>query len=233
MDFPSVLLAARHQQGDPAIQAIGAVVMVGLCVVFLLRELTANYDVVTKSGAPYCPRCNRQVSFRRDHCRCCGYRFKSYGTTSGPSGGFEARMAAHERARVAALQAEADRKARVASMERIERAREAKAVEKAERRALRDDAYRAKGIEPGPLAWYRALPDVTQAIVLGLASGHTIGLRPWSPGLFDHDEPIGFPIDPVKGHPAAGWHWWLLPPVGIDPRYWWEDPQVEPGAWHQ
>lgn len=37
------------------------------------------------------------------------------------------------------------------------------------RRAEKEAAYRAKGIEPGPFAWFRALPDVTQSILLGLA----------------------------------------------------------------
>jgi len=40
---------------------------------------------------------------------------------------------------------------------------------RAERRAERDKAYRAKGVEPGPWAWFKVLPDVTQAILLGLA----------------------------------------------------------------
>jgi hypothetical protein len=37
------------------------------------------------------------------------------------------------------------------------------------RRAENEAAYRAKGIEPGPFAWFRALPDVTQSVLLGLA----------------------------------------------------------------
>lgn len=160
MDLTPFTLFARHQQGDPTVQAIGAVVIVGLCIIALFRELTSHYDVVTKSGAPYCPRCNRQVSFRRDHCRCCGYRFKTYGSPQAQVQG---------QSRLEALQAEAKRKARVAEQERLERAREAKVAEKAARRTARDDAYRAKGIEPGPLAWYKALPDVAQAIVLGLS----------------------------------------------------------------
>jgi hypothetical protein len=55
----------------------------------------------------------------------------------------------------------------------LQRYNERIAAEKAERhsqrRAERDKAYRALGIEPGPWAWYKALSEVKQAIVLGLA----------------------------------------------------------------
>jgi hypothetical protein len=44
------------------------------------------------------------------------------------------------------------------------------------RRMERDKAYRAIGIEPGPWAWYRALSDVQQAVVLGLAFGLPAGV---------------------------------------------------------
>jgi hypothetical protein len=43
-----------------------------------------------------------------------------------------------------------------------------RAAKQAARRAERDKAYRAKGVEPGPLAWFKVLPDLIQAIVLGL-----------------------------------------------------------------
>jgi hypothetical protein len=36
-----------------------------------------------------------------------------------------------------------------------------------ERQAERDKAYRARGVEPGPFAWFHALPDLTQALILG------------------------------------------------------------------
>ena len=29
--------------------------------------------------------------------------------------------------------------------------------------------YRAKGVEPGPWAWFKVLPDTVQAIMIGLA----------------------------------------------------------------
>jgi hypothetical protein len=50
-----------------------------------------------------------------------------------------------------------------------------RAQEKANRRAERDKAYRAMGIEPGPWAWYHALSEVQQAVVLGLAFGLPAG----------------------------------------------------------
>ncbi len=36
------------------------------------------------------------------------------------------------------------------------------------RRVERDKAYKSRGIEPGPMAWFRALSDTNQAILLGL-----------------------------------------------------------------
>ena len=42
-------------------------------------------------------------------------------------------------------------------------------VLRAVRREFRAAYYRERGVEPGPLAWYRVLPDWQQAIVLGLA----------------------------------------------------------------
>jgi hypothetical protein len=37
----------------------------------------------------------------------------------------------------------------------------------ARRRAERDEAYRSRGIEPGRLAWFKSLSDLTQALILG------------------------------------------------------------------
>jgi uncharacterized Zn finger protein (UPF0148 family) len=45
------------------------------------------------------------------------------------------------------------------------------AAAKAERRAERHKAYRAMEIEPGTMAWFKALPDVIQALLMGLAIG--------------------------------------------------------------
>lgn len=46
-------------------------------------------------------------------------------------------------------------------------ARQRRREEKIERR---DEWYRGRGVEPGQMAWFRALPDVAQAILMGLAS---------------------------------------------------------------
>jgi len=36
-------------------------------------------------------------------------------------------------------------------------------------KAQRDAFYRARGVEPGPWAWFRVLPDLAQAVLLGLS----------------------------------------------------------------
>jgi hypothetical protein len=51
-----------------------------------------------------------------------------------------------------------------------------RAQAKANRRAERVKRYRATGIEPGRWARYRALSDVQQAVVLGLAFGLLAGV---------------------------------------------------------
>jgi hypothetical protein len=53
---------------------------------------------------------------------------------------------------------------RLAEQTRIEREKE-----RQRRRAVRDAYYLDRGIKPGPLAWYRVLPDWLQAIGLGLS----------------------------------------------------------------
>jgi muconolactone delta-isomerase len=44
-----------------------------------------------------------------------------------------------------------------------------KARERAEAKARRDKSYRARGIEPGPFAWFKLWPEWLQATLLGLA----------------------------------------------------------------
>jgi hypothetical protein len=51
---------------------------------------------------------------------------------------------------------------RLATQQRI-------AGEKLARKLDRDAAYRARGVEPGPFAWYQVLPELGQAAVMGLA----------------------------------------------------------------
>jgi hypothetical protein len=50
----------------------GFVLLVALLIAYAVQGET-YYDVQLRGGAPYCPRCNRQVSYRRNYCRCCGY----------------------------------------------------------------------------------------------------------------------------------------------------------------
>jgi hypothetical protein len=77
-------------------------------------------------------------------------------------------------ARVEARQAEVEAQ-RVAAEAEEKEARRAlfaqRQAEQAARRAERDKAYRAMGIEPGPLAWFKAMSDLGQAVVMGLAIG--------------------------------------------------------------
>ena len=77
MTIALMLLAAKGDSS--AIGAIGALIILVLAIVLIAREATARYHVVTRGGVPYCPRCNRQVSYRREQCRSCGYRIKTYG----------------------------------------------------------------------------------------------------------------------------------------------------------
>jgi hypothetical protein len=43
-------------------------------------------------------------------------------------------------------------------------------------REARDKRLRSMGIEPGPMAWYRVLPDWLQAILLGVAVAVPVGV---------------------------------------------------------
>ena len=65
-----------------------------------------------------------------------------------------------ENAQRAAIRDEADR--------RVKAEAEAARVARVARVSARNKAYRAMGIEPGPFAWFKALPDVVQALTIGL-----------------------------------------------------------------
>ncbi len=165
----SMILLAARSEANPAVGAIMAVVFLVVVVALVLRESTAQYHIVRKGSLPYCPRCNRQISMKRDHCRACGYRFKTYGDSQQ-----SARTAANHTA--GRLEAESTKEAEerlrlgeLAAKERAEKRIALAAARRAERRAERDMRYRAKGVEPGPWAWFKVLPDVVQAIMLGLA----------------------------------------------------------------
>lgn len=123
------------KKGDDADVLFGVIVMAVAVVVALVSAVIrgpARYHLTIKAGLPYCPVCNRQVSYRRDVCRACGYTFKTYAPTA-PQG----------------------------TGERVAR--------RVARREAREATYRERGIKPGPLAWFRVLPEWQQAVFLGLA----------------------------------------------------------------
>src|SRR5262245_20334820 len=79
----TIILAARHRAShdDGTGAILGLIVVMVLFVVFMFRAATARYNLIQRNGLPYCPRCNRQVSLRREFCRACGYRFVTYGSS--------------------------------------------------------------------------------------------------------------------------------------------------------
>jgi hypothetical protein len=81
MDF--LLLWARHNQASGAEFILGVIFLLVIIAVVVFRESSATYNVVSRRGVPYCIICGRQVSYRRDYCRACGYRFKTYSASSG------------------------------------------------------------------------------------------------------------------------------------------------------
>jgi hypothetical protein len=88
--------------------------------------------------------------------------------------------AAREREQLRAKEA-ADREARARqeAADREAKAKIAALMRAAARRAKRDEAYRAMGIEPGPMAWFRALPDAVQALLIGAAIIVPVGIVFW------------------------------------------------------
>ncbi len=168
----TILFAARHHAShdDGAGAILGLLVIVVLFIVFAFRASTARYDLIQRNGLPYCPRCNRQVSLRREFCRACGYRFVTYG--SSPSEPPEPSPA--ERAQGRSLRAWkqhlADEEARQG-----EEVRRRAAQEEAKRHTLAGlDIEIGDGPPPLPKARdslmdrYRALSDLAQAAVIGL-----------------------------------------------------------------
>jgi hypothetical protein len=161
------IVVAAGGQASGAEFVIGLVVILVVFLVGILAQASAHYDVLVKNGLPYCPRCNRPVSYRREYCRACGYKYKTFGGP--PVDAAVGQRNARQRAEARQLASE-QRKA-----ERLEKKKVAEA-EKSARRAERDKAYRAMGIEPGPWAWYLALSELKQAVVLGLAFGLPAGV---------------------------------------------------------
>lgn len=72
------LLAKVRSEGEFVAFLVVMGFFIGFGLFMILGQSNAHYDVTTKRGVPYCPKCNRQVTYRRDYCRCCGYQFVSY-----------------------------------------------------------------------------------------------------------------------------------------------------------
>ena len=163
----NIVFAARADGSEQVIGLIFICFTVSMVFIVALIRGPAHYDVVIKRGAPYCPCCNRQVSYRREHCRSCGYNFVSHGPTPEEKER-RCREEVQERQR---SQEEEKRRAEerlFASKIRIEKGKQ-RAQEQIQQQDERNKYYSARGIEPGPLAWFRLLPDYIQAIMLGFA----------------------------------------------------------------
>ncbi len=162
---PALMLAKQGDDADVALAFVFLAVVIVVSLIAAAIRGPANYDLlVSKTGLPYCPRCNRQVSYRRDCCRACGYTFKTYGYDQEPQEAMYARGRQLEADEQEAIRERERARARARACERAERAARAE-----QKRQAREAYYRESGVEPGPMAWYRVLPDWQQAIVLGLA----------------------------------------------------------------
>ena len=163
----AVVFAAKHGNQASGAEVLIGIVFIVIVAIIVMAEASARYDLNVRNGLPYCPQCNRQVSYRRDYCRACGYRFKTYGPVETEPGPAEITRQRSEAAWKHHLDEEALRKRREERQRRELESAERAAL-KARKKQERDKAYRAMGIEPGPLAWYWAQPDLVQALLLGL-----------------------------------------------------------------
>lgn len=176
----SLLLFAK---GDPGAGAVGAILALVGCVAFFIwfaAALASAPDVemvvVLKNGVPYCRRCGRQVSRRRDHCRACGL---SLYVPKAPPPPPDPMAIAALRAAEAVRDEQIRRDAEKWRLER-ERRRADRAAARSAQLKARDLAYRARGIEPGPWAWFKALPEVTQTILLCITFAAPAGVVAWA-----------------------------------------------------
>lgn len=162
--FLAILLFAAKGGGDPLFFFIAAPILILVALIAMMREANATYVVTIKRGLPYCTNCNRQVSYRRDYCRGCGQRFKFYGPPKDQVIEESDRARAEREAFRAGI-ARQIQAAEVAARERRERHNQ----ERIKKREAREEYYRSRGIEPGPWAWFQALPEFVQPILIGLA----------------------------------------------------------------
>src|SRR5262245_35617262 len=80
----ATILAARGQTSGAEI-VIGIIFILVIAVTSIIVGANTRFDVRIRNGLPHCPRCNRQVTFRRDRCRSCGYQFRTFGAGGGAS----------------------------------------------------------------------------------------------------------------------------------------------------
>jgi len=172
----SLMLVAK---GDSIFDGIAALLAalgsILVLISYVIRATTSDLSVNTRGGVPYCRGCGKQVSYRRDNCRACGLSL--YVAKQAP---------ARDAAAIAALRdaellnKEAIRKnAERWRLEQEGRVADRKAA-RASRLAARDTAYRSRGIEPGPWVWFKALPELAQAILLGVAFALPAGGLAWA-----------------------------------------------------
>jgi hypothetical protein len=165
-----LLMFGAQSEGE----AIYGFFLVAVCIAILIVRLFATYDVNTESGVPRCPKCNRQVSHKRSQCRSCGYKYVTYGMGT-PRSPVQSPAFDEAREKRETTETSRERDERREENKRINREKErlrqregAKEAARVLREELRLEYYRSRGVEPGRWAWFKALPDLAQALVGGL-----------------------------------------------------------------
>lgn len=159
------MLLAKGGQASPTEQLICFIFLAVVVIIALITNGLKTYNVNVKGGLPYCKNCGRQVSYRRDYCRACGVKFVSYGMPSSQESdhdqeGYEQLIELGVQSR---LKAEAEERRRDKESRRQQRKEK-----KEQRRESRNEWYSARGIEPGPFAWFKVLPEIVRLIILGV-----------------------------------------------------------------
>jgi hypothetical protein len=126
----------------------------------LVAAFNKSQNAVWKNGLPYCPKCGRQISLKtsRTHCRSCGYNLVQSSAISSPSPPQRPQISSPEAARIRAVEEERRHRGEQERFRLIENDRQRAEQEAAERKAAREAACRAKGVEPGAWARFWVLP---------------------------------------------------------------------------
>jgi hypothetical protein len=111
-----------------------------------------------------CPYCRKPISREAAKCPYCQSNLAQSKSVRVPSPLDPTGIAKHDYSKNAVAISDVIGR----SLTAVSAQREQWRATRAARRQERDKAYIAKGVEPGPLAWYRVLPALTQAILLGL-----------------------------------------------------------------